>query len=31
MANYAGTALLLAIFDVQLHEGKKPRLPARTT
>jgi 4-carboxymuconolactone decarboxylase len=29
MANYAGTALLLAIFDVQLHEGKKPRLPAR--
>lgn len=27
MGNYAGTALLLTVFDVQLHPGKTPRLP----
>jgi 4-carboxymuconolactone decarboxylase len=29
MGNYAGTALLLTVFDVQLHPGKAPRLPRR--
>jgi 4-carboxymuconolactone decarboxylase len=27
MGNYAGTAALLATFDMQLHAGKKPLLP----
>jgi 4-carboxymuconolactone decarboxylase len=27
MANYAGTALMLAAFDMQLHPGHKPLLP----
>lgn len=29
MGNYAGTALVLAVFDVPLHPGKTPRLPPR--
>ena len=29
MGNYAGTALILSVFDVQLHPGKSPRLPPR--
>lgn len=29
MGNYAGTALLLTVFDVQLHPGRTPRLPPR--
>lgn len=27
MGNYAGTALILKVFDVPLHPGKSPRLP----
>jgi len=27
MANYAFTAVMLAAFDQQLHEGRKPLLP----
>jgi 4-carboxymuconolactone decarboxylase len=27
MGNYAGTAALLAVVDMQLHTGKKPLLP----
>jgi hypothetical protein len=27
MANYAGTAVLLAAFDMQLRPGKEPLLP----
>ncbi|MFM2130005.1 MAG: hypothetical protein RL477_1551, partial [Pseudomonadota bacterium] len=29
MGNYAGTALILTVFDVPLHPGKTPRLPPR--
>ena len=29
MGNYAGTAALLTAFDMQLHGGQKPLLPAR--
>jgi 4-carboxymuconolactone decarboxylase len=29
MGGYSATAMLLAIFDVQLHPGKSPRLPPR--